>query len=167
MNYENLERNCFYRIVFPFQWYLGIWTQWYLGIWTSYAQGWGFLFRFFDPGAGVLHWKAVLGVEILMEKLVAQQSAWGRDGSQSNWYLHKYDIIKLFLVLFEVKIRVPLYFVQWSWNLAHGSILRRWFRIQAKKSDTSMFWRRKCHFLKKTVIFAQAFLDRSVTMATP
>ena len=26
----------------------------------------------------------------------------------------KYDVIKLFLVSFEVKIRVPLSFVQWS-----------------------------------------------------
>ena len=25
------------------------------------CPGWGFLFRFFDPGAGVLHWKAVPG----------------------------------------------------------------------------------------------------------
>ena len=58
----------------------------------------------------------------------------------------KYDVIKLFLVWFQVKIRVFLFCVQLSWNLAHGSILRRWFRIQARKSDINTFWRRKCHF---------------------
>ena len=37
----------------------------------------------------------------------------------------KYDVIKLFLVSFQVKIRVLLSFVQLSWNLAKRSILRR------------------------------------------
>ena len=61
----------------------------------------------------------------------------------------KKEIIKLFLVSFEVRIQVPLSFVQWSWNLAQGSILKCWFRIQAKKSDLSTFWRRKMPFFKK------------------
>ena len=38
----------------------------------------------------------------------------------------KYDMIKPFLVSFQVKIRVPLSFVQWTRNLAHTpSLLRR------------------------------------------
>ena len=42
------------------------------------CPGVGILFRFFsDPGAGVLHWKAVPGAGILTEKLVARQSARG------------------------------------------------------------------------------------------
>ena len=36
---------------------------------VSHDRGWGFLFRFFDPGAGVLHWKAVPRAGILMEKI--------------------------------------------------------------------------------------------------
>ena len=31
--------------------------------------GGGFCFLFFDPGAGVLHWKAVPGAGILTEKI--------------------------------------------------------------------------------------------------
>ena len=61
----------------------------------------------------------------------------------------KYDVIKLFLVLFQVKIRVSLSFVQWSWNVVQGSILRRWFRIRAKKFDINTFWRWKMWFFTK------------------
>ena len=42
---ENLERNCFYRIMFLFQ---CIRTR-------QVMPGGGNSFRFFDPGAGVLH----------------------------------------------------------------------------------------------------------------
>ena len=62
----------------------------------------------------------------------------------------KYDVIKPFLVSFQVKIRVPISFVQWSWNLAQGSILKCWFRIRVKKIDINTFWkRRKAIFLRK------------------
>ena len=65
----------------------------------------------------------------------------------------KYDVIKPFLVLFQVKIWVPLSFVQLSWNLARGSTLRRWFRIRAKKFDINTFWRRKMRFFTKNCKF--------------
>ena len=45
-----------------FHWYLGIWTR-------QITPGGGDFFVFFDPGAGVLHRKAVPGVGILTEKI--------------------------------------------------------------------------------------------------
>ena len=59
---------------------------------SKLCPGVGILFRFFRPGAGVLHWKAVPGAGFWWKNLVARQSArgggGGRDGNQSNWYLH-------------------------------------------------------------------------------
>ena len=74
-----------------------------------------------------------------------------------------YDVIKPFLVLFHVKIRAPLSILQWSWNLAQGSILRRWFRIRAKKFQINTFWRRKGIFLRKTKLLPK----RSLTKVLP
>ena len=65
----------------------------------------------------------------------------------------KHDVIKPFLVSLQVKTRVPLSFVQWSWNLAQESILRCWFRIRAKKSDINTFWRRKRPFFYEKLTF--------------
>ena len=48
--------------------------------------GVGIIVSFFDPGAGVLHWKAVPGREFWWKKLVARGG--GGDGNLSNWYLH-------------------------------------------------------------------------------
>ena len=76
----------------------------------------------------------------------------------------KYDVIKLFLVSFQVKIRVSLSFAQLSWNLAQGSILRRWFQIWAKKSDLNTFWRRKMPFFTKKWQFLP---KRSFTKVLP
>ena len=76
-NNWNLERNYSYGITFLFHWYLGIPVG-------KLCPGVGILFRFFDPGAGILHWKAVPGTEILTEKI----SGPGGDGNLSNWYLH-------------------------------------------------------------------------------
>ena len=54
-----------------------------------------------------------------------------------NWFNPiQTGIFWQFLVLFQIKIRAPLSFLQSSWNLAHGSILRCWFRIWNKKSVT-------------------------------
>ena len=59
---ENLERNCSYRIMVLFRWYLGIRTR-------QIMPGGGDFVSFFPPGAGVLHWKAVPGSGILTEKI--------------------------------------------------------------------------------------------------
>ena len=48
----------------------------------------GILFPFFDPGAGVLHWKAVPGAGIFKEKISDPWVSLGADGNRSNWYLH-------------------------------------------------------------------------------
>ena len=48
----------------------------------------GILLHFFDPGARVLHWKAIPGAGVLMEKI----SGPGGDGNQSNWYLHYFQL---------------------------------------------------------------------------
>ena len=50
--------------------------------------GMGIFASFFNPGSGVLHWKAVPVVGILTEKLVAREVGGGGNGNQSNWYLH-------------------------------------------------------------------------------
>ena len=71
----NLERNCFYRILFFFSL-----ISWHSN-WASYARGWGFLFRFFDPGAGVLYLKAVPLAGILTEKI---SSPGGGGGNRLN-----------------------------------------------------------------------------------
>ena len=42
--------------------------------------GGGDFVSFFDPGAGVLHWKAVLGAGILTEKISGPRG----DGNRSN-----------------------------------------------------------------------------------
>ena len=50
--------------------------------------GVGILFRFFEPGARVLHWQAVPRAGILIEKISGLGVSWGGgDGNQSNWYL--------------------------------------------------------------------------------
>ena len=54
------------------------------------CPGVGILFRFFNPGAGVLHWKAVPGVGILTKKISGPGVSPDGDGNRSNWYLH-YD----------------------------------------------------------------------------
>ena len=46
--------------------------------------GLGIFVSFFDPGPGVLRWKAVPGAGILTEKICGP----GGDGNRSNWYLH-------------------------------------------------------------------------------
>ena len=65
-------------------------------------------------------------------KILLISSLWGKHG-----------VIKEFSVSFQVKIWAQLSFVQFGWNLAQGSILRRWFRIWTKKSDMNTFWARK------------------------
>ena len=78
------------------------------------------------------------------------------------------DIIKLFLVSFQVKIRVSLSFVQLSWNLAHGVNSEALISNRSKKIWYELrFEGEKCLFLRKTDIFAQALLEKSVSMATP
>ena len=53
------------------------------------------------------------------------------------------------MVFFRVKIRAPLSCVQSGWNLAQESILRCWFWIWDKKSDTITFWGRTMPFFTK------------------
>ena len=65
----------------------------------------------------------------------------------------KYDVIKLFLVSFEVKIRVPLSFVQWSWNLAQGVnsevLILNWsqkLRYKYVLKEKNAFFKKKWNF---------------------
>ena len=48
------------------------------------------------------------------------------------------------------KFELPLSFVQSSWNLAQGSILRRWSRTWTKKADRNTLWARKRQFSTKS-----------------
>ena len=77
----------------------------------------------------------------------------------------KYDVIKPFLVLFQIKIRVPYLLSNWAeiWHRVDSEAL---ISNLSQKIDISTFWRGKCHFLQKTDDFAQALLDKIVAMAT-
>ena len=78
---ENLERNCFYRVMFPFHWYLGIRTR-------QVMPGVGDLcFVFLTRGPEFWTEKLSRGWGFWWKKLVARRSA-GGDGNRSNWYLH-------------------------------------------------------------------------------
>ena len=60
---ENLERNCFHRIMFLFDIDILAFEP------RKLCPGVGILFRFLDPGARVLHRKAVPRVGILTERI--------------------------------------------------------------------------------------------------
>ena len=68
------------RTMFLFHWYQTFKLD-------KLCLGMGTLFRFFGPGAGILHWKAVPGARILTEKISGPVVSLG-DGNWSNWYLH-------------------------------------------------------------------------------
>ena len=72
----------------------------------------------------------------------------------------KCDVIKLFLVSFEVKIRVPLSFVQWSRNLAQGVNSEVLILNWSQKLRYKYVLKEKNSFFRKNEIFAQALLDK-------
>ena len=75
-------------------------------------------------------------------KILLMPSLWG-----------EYDVIKQFSISFQVEIRAPLSFIRSGWNLA---LISNIYVLSEQRQ-----------FLRKTENFAQALLDKSLTMATP
>ena len=96
---ENLERNCSYRIIFSFHWYLGVRTR-------QIIPGDRNFVSFFDPGAGVLDWKAVPGAGILTERSsgpgLPGAGGGGGGSNRSRWYLRKGDFSVLPMPLVSI-----------------------------------------------------------------
>ena len=78
----------------------------------------------------------------------------------------KYDVIKQFSVLFQVKIRASLLSsLAEIWH--RGQFWGTDFDVELKKPIGIPFEREKGNFLQKAKNFAQVLRDKSVAMATP
>ena len=110
-----------------------------LYLWSNYNQTWH---------DGTLGHNLSKAIKILLILVITRRYVW------------RHQVV---FGILSVKIRVPLSFVQLSWNLAHGSILRRWFPIRAKKSYQIRFEWEKCHFDEKLKFLPK----RSLTKVLP